>query len=387
MDLSTTYLGLQLKNPLVPSASPLMRKVDNIKRMEDTGAAAVVLHSLFEEEIRQASHEFDHYLNYGAESYWEALSYFPEVDLRIGPDSYLNHVRKVKAAVSIPVIASLNGVSTGGWIDYAKKIEDAGADALELNTYYLAAEPDQAGADVEQMYLDLVAELKASVHIPIAIKLGHQFSAFANMARRLDQAGANGLVLFNRFYEPDYDLESLEIVPDVRLSTPHELRIRLRWVAILYGRIKADLALTGGVHDARRCDQGRHGRREGGDDNLSALAARDPLPGDDVARSHHLDGRARVRIRPADAWQHEPARRGATGRARACELHACPAFLPAQRLTRQPNDIRTARIRGFCRLAGQCEKPAEASIHGVKAVVLAQQGVSCSERVPEDLLR
>jgi dihydroorotate dehydrogenase (fumarate) len=227
-----------------------MRKVDNIKRMEDAGAAAVVLHSLFEEEIRQASHEFDHYLNYGAESYWEALSYFPEVDLRIGPDSYLNHVRKVKAAVSIPVIASLNGVSTGGWIDYAKKIEDAGADALELNTYYLAAEPDQAGADVEQMYLDLVAELKASVHIPIAIKLGHQFSAFANMARRLDQAGANGLVLFNRFYEPDYDLESLEIVPDVRLSTPHELRIRLRWVAILCGRIKADLALTGGVHDA-----------------------------------------------------------------------------------------------------------------------------------------
>lgn len=250
MDLSTTYLGLQLKNPLVPSASPLMRKVDNIKRMEDAGAAAVVLHSLFEEEIRQASHEFDHYLNYGAESYWEALSYFPEVDLRIGPDSYLNHVRKVKAAVSIPVIASLNGVSTGGWIDYAKKIEDAGADALELNTYYLAAEPDQAGADVEQMYLDLVAELKASVHIPIAIKLGHQFSAFANMARRLDQAGANGLVLFNRFYEPDYDLESLEIVPDVRLSTPHELRIRLRWVAILCGRVKADLALTGGVHDA-----------------------------------------------------------------------------------------------------------------------------------------
>jgi dihydroorotate dehydrogenase (fumarate) len=250
MDLSTTYLGLQLKNPLVPSASPLMRKVDNIKRMEDAGAAAVVLHSLFEEEIRQASHEFDHYLNYGAESYWEALSYFPEVDLRIGPDSYLNHVRKVKAAVSIPVIASLNGVSTGGWIDYAKKIEDAGADALELNTYYLAAEPDQAGADVEQMYLDLVAELKASVHIPIAIKLGHQFSAFANMARRLDQAGANGLVLFNRFYEPDYDLESLEIVPDVRLSTPHELRIRLRWVAILYGSIQADLALTGGVHDA-----------------------------------------------------------------------------------------------------------------------------------------
>ncbi len=250
MDLSTTYLGLQLKNPLVPSASPLMRKVDNIKRMEDAGASAVVLHSLFEEEIRQASQEIDHYLNYGAESFWEALSYFPDVDLRIGPDSYLDHIRKVKAAVSIPVIGSLNGVSTGGWINYAKKIQDAGADALELNMYYIAAEPSQASADVEQMYLDLVREIKASIRIPIAIKLSHQFSAFANMARCLDQAGANGLVLFNRFYEPDFDLENLEIVPDVKLSTPYDLRIRLRWIAILYGNIKADLALTGGVHSA-----------------------------------------------------------------------------------------------------------------------------------------
>jgi dihydroorotate dehydrogenase (fumarate) len=250
MDLSTTYLGLQLKNPLVPSASPLMRKVDNIKRMEDAGAAAVVLHSLFEEEILQASQEIDHYLNYGAESFWEALSYFPDVDLRIGPDTYLDHIRKVKAAVSIPVIGSLNGVSTGGWINYAKKIQDAGADALELNTYYIAAEPSQASADVEQMYLDLVREIKASIRIPIAIKLSHQFSAFGNMARCLDQAGANGLVLFNRFYEPDFDLENLEIVPDVKLSTPYDLRIRLRWIAILHGNIKADLALTGGVHSA-----------------------------------------------------------------------------------------------------------------------------------------
>ena len=250
MDLSTTYLGLQLKNPLVPSASPLMRKVDNIKRMEDAGASAVVLHSLFEEEIRQASQEIDHYLNYGAESFWEALSYFPDVDLRMGPDSYLDHVRKVKAAVSIPVIGSLNGVSAGGWVDYAKKIQDAGADALELNTYYIAAEPSQTSADVEQMYLDLVHEIRASIRIPITIKLGHQFSAFANMAHRLDQAGVNGLVLFNRFYEPDFDLENLEIVPDVKLSTPYDLRIRLRWIAILYGSIKADLALTGGVHSA-----------------------------------------------------------------------------------------------------------------------------------------
>jgi dihydroorotate dehydrogenase (fumarate) len=249
-NLSTTYLGLQLKNPLVPSSSPLMRKVDNIKRMEDAGAPAVVLHSLFEEEIRQASHMLDHYLNYGAESFWEALSYFPDIDLRIGPDDYLEHIRKVKAAVSIPVLGSLNGVSTGGWIDYAKKIQDAGADALELNEYYIAAEPSQTSTDVEQMYLDLVRAIKASVRIPIAIKLSHQFSAFANMAHRLDQAGANGLVLFNRFYEPDFDLENLEIVPDVKLSTPYDLRIRLRWIAILYGNIKADLALTGGVHSA-----------------------------------------------------------------------------------------------------------------------------------------
>ena len=249
-DLSTTYLGLPLKNPLVPSSSPLMRKVDHIKRMEDAGASAVVLHSLFEEEIRQASQEIDHYLNYGAESFWEALSYFPDVDLRMGPDSYLDHVRKVKAAVSIPVIGSLNGVSAGGWVDYAKKIQDAGADALELNTYYIAAEPSQTSTDVEQMYLDLVHEIRASIRIPIAIKLSHQFSAFADMAHRLDQAGVNGLVLFNRFYEPDFDLENLEIVPDVKLSTPYDLRIRLRWIAILHGNIKADLALTGGVHSA-----------------------------------------------------------------------------------------------------------------------------------------
>ena len=250
MDLSTTYLGLSLKNPLVPSSSPLMRKVDNIKRMEDAGASAVVLHSLFEEEIRQASKTLDHYLNYGAESYWEALSYFPDVELRIGPDEYLDHIRKVKAAVGIPVIASLNGVSKGGWVNYAKKIQDAGADALELNMYYLAADPTQSSAAVEEMYLDLVREVRASVHIPIAIKMGHQFSAFANMAQQFDQAGANGLVIFNRFYEPDIDLDELEIVPDVKLSTPYDLRIRLRWVAILYGKVKADLALTGGVHTA-----------------------------------------------------------------------------------------------------------------------------------------
>ncbi len=251
MDLSTSYLGLKLKNPVVPSSSPLMKKVDHIKRMEDAGASAVVLHSLFEEEIRQASQEFDHYLNYGTYSFWEALSYFPEVALRIGPDTYLEHIRKVKAAVSIPVIGSLNGVSTGGWVDYAKKIQDAGADALELNMYYVASDPTQTSADVEQMYLNLAREIKSNLRIPLAVKIGHHFSAFANMAYKFDQAGVDGLVMFNRFYQPDFDLENLEVLSDLNLSSSYELRLRLRWVGILYGRIKADMAVTGGVHTAQ----------------------------------------------------------------------------------------------------------------------------------------
>jgi len=251
MDLSTTFLGLKLKNPLVPSASPLMKKVDNIKRMEDAGASAVVLHSLFEEEIRQASQELDHYLNLGTESFAEALTFFPDLGYyKIGPEGYLDHIRRVKAAVSIPVIGSLNGVSTGGWIDYAKKIQDAGADALELNMYYVAADPSQTSVDVEQMYLDLVRQVKSNLRIPVAVKLGHHFSAFANMAQKLDQVGADALVLFNRFYQPDFDLESLEVVPDLNLSSSYELRLRLRWVAILHGRVKTDLAVTGGVHTA-----------------------------------------------------------------------------------------------------------------------------------------
>ena len=251
MDLSTTFLGLKLKNPFVPSASPLMRKVDNIKRMEDAGAAAIVLHSLFEEEIRHADHELDHYLSYGAENFAEAAGFFPDLELyNRGPEGYLDHMRRVKAAVSIPVIGSLNGVSTGGWVDYAKKIQDAGADALELNMYYVAADPAQSSADVEKMYLDLVREVKSNLRIPVAVKIGHHFSAFANMAQKFDQVGADALVLFNRFYQPDFDLESLEVVPDLNLSSSYELRLRLRWVAILHGRIKADLAVTGGIHTA-----------------------------------------------------------------------------------------------------------------------------------------
>ncbi len=250
-DLSTTYLGLKLKNPLVPSSSPLMQDVDNIRRMEDAGAAAVVLHSLFEEQITQESEILDRSLDQGTYTYAESLTYFPDLgNYNLGPDGYLEHIRKAKAAVGIPVIASLNGASTGGWIKYAQEMEQAGADALELNTYYIAADPAQTAAQVEEMYLDLVRAVKASVRIPVAVKLSPYFSAFSNFAARLDDAGANALVLFNRFHQPDFDFENLEVVSDLDLSASSELRLRLRWVAMLHGRVKADLAVTGGVHTA-----------------------------------------------------------------------------------------------------------------------------------------
>lgn len=251
-DLSTTYLGLSLKNPLVASASPLCEEVDNIRRMEDAGAAAVVLHSLFEEQIDFESRHLDRFLSQGTESFAESLSYFPALrNYKLGPDEYLEHIRRVKAAVRIPVIGSLNGVSSGGWIRYAKMIQEAGADALELNVYYIPTDPEMGSAQVEQMYLDLVRDVKGTLKIPVAVKLGHAFTAMANLARRLDQAGANALVLFNRFYQPDFDLEKLEAVPSLTLSSSYEILLRLHWVAILYGRIRADLAVTGGVHTAQ----------------------------------------------------------------------------------------------------------------------------------------
>lgn len=249
VDLTTTYLGLALKNPLVPSASPLMRQLDNIRWLEDAGAAAVVLHSLFEEQILSESQKLDFILSYGVDSFPEALSYFPDVrSYNLGPDGYLEHIRRAKEAVSIPIIASLNGFSAGGWVDYARQIEQAGADALELNMYHIAADLHQDSASLEAMYLHLVYEIKRKVKIPLAVKLGAQFSAFANFALRVAEAGADGLVLFNRFYQPDIDLETLEVVPSVTLSSSAELRLRLRWIALLYGRVLADLAVTGGVH-------------------------------------------------------------------------------------------------------------------------------------------
>jgi dihydroorotate dehydrogenase (fumarate) len=242
-------MGMTLKHPVVPSASPISQSLDGIKRMEDAGASAIVMYSLFEEQIEGESHLLDHYLSYGSESFAEALDYFPEMDsYNVGPDSYLDLIQQAKEATSIPIIGSLNGVSTGGWTEYALRMQEAGADGLELNIYYIPTDPAMSGADVEQMYLDVVREVKESVSIPVAVKVGPFFSSFANMASRFQQTGADALVIFNRFYQPDFDLERLEVAPNLALSTSSELRLPLRWIAILYGRVPINFALTSGVH-------------------------------------------------------------------------------------------------------------------------------------------
>ncbi|MDK2970428.1 MAG: hypothetical protein PWP23_183 [Candidatus Sumerlaeota bacterium] len=249
-DLTTNYLGFELQSPLVVSASPLCQEIANIRRMEDAGASAIVLHSLFEEQINIESNTLDTYLSQGSESYGEATSYHPDLpSYKIGPDAYLEHILKAKAAVDIPIIASLNGVSPGGWTDYARLMAEAGADALELNIYFTPTDMNMTSEAVEATYVDLVKSVKQTVKIPVAVKIGPYFSSMANMARKLDEAGADALVLFNRFYQPDFDLEYLEVTPNLQLSNSLELRLRLRWVAILYSRIKADMAITGGVHE------------------------------------------------------------------------------------------------------------------------------------------
>ncbi len=249
IDLSTRYLGIKLKNPLIASASPLCENIENIKQMEKSGIAAVVLHSLFEEQVIMQEKELNYALTQGTESYAEALSYLPDVnDYHFAPDEYVDYITKVKEAVDIPVIGSLNGISNSGWIKYGKKIEEAGADALELNVYYLPTTITASCQDIEQIYLDLIKMLRKSIHIPLAVKLNPYFNSIPGIAYKLAQMGADGLVLFNRFYQPDIDLIEMSVVPDLELSRSSELRLRLRWIAILYQRIKTDLAVTGGIH-------------------------------------------------------------------------------------------------------------------------------------------
>ncbi len=251
MDLRTTYMGMQLKHPIVVSASPLSTELDNIKRMEDAGAAAVVMFSLFEEQLKQESAAMEHLMESGTESFAESLSYFPNVeDYTVGPESYLELLRRASEAVDIPIIGSLNGVTHEGWIDYAKKIQDAGAQGIELNVYYIPANLNTSGREVEQRYLEVIKAVKASVTVPVALKLSPFFSSIGDMARQFDEAGADALVLFNRFYQPDFDLDSLEVEPNLDLSTPSEIRLPLLWIAVLYGRINASLAATRGVNSA-----------------------------------------------------------------------------------------------------------------------------------------
>jgi dihydroorotate dehydrogenase (fumarate) len=251
MDLTTHYLGLKLRTPLVVSASPLSEDIDNLKRMEDAGASGVVLYSLFEEQLRQDRLELNQRLEHGTESYAEALTYFPDAEeYRLGPEEYLKHIAAAKKSTRVPIIASLNGSSAGGWTEYAKLIEQAGADALELNIYYIPTDLHLTGTEVEMTYLDILKAVKANVKIPVAVKLSPFFSNFANMAKRLDDAGADGLVLFNRFYQPDIELESLEVKPNILLSTPMAMRLPLRWIALLYGKLNASLAATSGIHRA-----------------------------------------------------------------------------------------------------------------------------------------
>lgn len=251
MDLSTRYLGLNLKHPVIASSTPLSETLEGIKSLEDSGASAIVMFSLFEEQIRRENDAFDFLLDSGTECFAESLNYFPQIDRAPkGPDHYLNLVSKAVEATDIPIIGSLNGVTNEGWIDYAKQIQEAGAHALELNIYFIPTNIDMTPGEVEQRYFDILKAVKSSVSIPVAIKLGPFFSSFGNMAKRLSEAGADGLVLFNRFYQPDIDLNLLQVDSRASLSTPEEIRAPLLWIAVLYGRIKASLAASRGVHSS-----------------------------------------------------------------------------------------------------------------------------------------
>jgi len=249
MDLTTRYMGLTLKNPLVASASPLSERLDVIRQLEDSGASAVVLFSLFEEQIRHETAALEYFVTRGTHSFGEALSYLPEVGAYdVGPGQYLELIRKARDAVDIPVIASLNGVTEQGWVDFARDMQEAGASGIELNVYYVPTESNRTGIEVEQRYVNVLGAVKKVVRIPVAMKVGPYFSSFANMAHRLDEAGADALVLFNRFYQPDFDVETRTVVPTIELSTPAEIRLPLLWLSLLHGRVRSSLAATTGVH-------------------------------------------------------------------------------------------------------------------------------------------
>ncbi|HMP88735.1 MAG TPA: dihydroorotate dehydrogenase-like protein [Kiritimatiellia bacterium] len=252
MNLSTNYMGLHLKNPLVPSASPIMENVDNIRRLADAGASAVTMFSIFEEQLRMEAAALDHYTSVGDNMYAESLSFFPQTDeYHVAPNRYLDIIHRASQAVDIPIIGSLNGMTNEGWIDYAAQIEKAGAKALELNIFMIPTDPKISGGKVEESYIDIVKAVRDAVSIPIAVKMNPFFSSIANMAKRFEEAGADGLVLFNRFIQPDFDLEELEVVPNLTLSSPGEIRLPLRWIAILYGRLGISLAASRGVHSSR----------------------------------------------------------------------------------------------------------------------------------------
>jgi dihydroorotate dehydrogenase (fumarate) len=251
MDLSTTYLGMKLKNPIVVSASPMSRSMESMRHLEDAGASAIVMHSLFEEQVTHEAESLEHYKSYGTESYAEALSYFPDTgDYHFAPEEYLELVAKASGKLKIPIIASLNGVTPGGWTKYAKKAADAGASALELNVYYIPTDVKLSGVEVENRYSDILKQVRSTVKIPIAVKLSPFFSSIPNIAQRLVNEGANGLVLFNRFYQPDIDLDELDVKPGVGLSDSYANRLPMRWIGILFGKLKASLAATSGVHTA-----------------------------------------------------------------------------------------------------------------------------------------
>jgi dihydroorotate dehydrogenase (fumarate) len=252
MNLKTKYLGMELKSPLVISASPLSEKIENLKKLEDNGAAAVVLHSLFQEQVEAEQKELHHFTSATEFISAEAMSYFPEPDeFRLGPEEYLNHIRKAKEAVNIPVIASLNGTSLGGWIDYADVIQQAGADALELNLYDIPTGLATSGGEVESEYIEVVKEVRSIINNPLAVKISPYYSNMANMALRFKEAGADALVMFNRFYQPDINLDELEVEPKVALSHSGSSRLAMRWIAILKGRINIDFAATSGIHTGK----------------------------------------------------------------------------------------------------------------------------------------